>query len=152
MNQSFHQTVAALLLCGIAQGADITTLGSWTETITAANLVAGAGSDLQSSYESTSGTTTVSVHGPPGNWTVLARRGAGSWHSNVTLYIKRTSDGVGTGTISGGEAYVELTGSDTAIFTCTNQRISVAMQYKLTGVSCDITPSTYSAPIIFTVQ
>lgn len=145
-------------MCGIAQGADINAVGSWTQTITVANLTAGPGSDLPSGFDSISGATTVSVYGLPSGWNVLVRRGAGSFGSGVQLFVRRTSNGSPPGgsppgIIAGGESFIEVTGTDKLFFLGTSIRDGIGIQYRLTGISCrTVTPAAYSAPIIFTVQ
>lgn len=151
MKRVLHMALIAVLLSGVASGDSITSIGNWTQTINASHLVAGAGSNLQSSLASISGTTTIDVNGAQ-NWTVLARRGTGPWSSGVTLQIKRTSAGSGAGTISGGEDFIDINTSNVTIFSGRSHRNGVALQYRLTGLSCTVPPGTYSAPIIFTVQ
>ena len=58
---------------------------------------------------------------------------------------------MGNGTITGGASYVELTSVDTDLFTGSGDRISVAVQYKLTGVSVQVSPDIYNTSIIFTI-
>lgn len=158
MHRSFQKVVAAFVMCGIAPGADISAVGGWTQTITVANLTAGAGSDLPSDFDSISGATTISVLGLPSGWNVLVRRGSGSFGSGVQLFVRRTSNGsppggAPIGSISGGESFIEVTGTDTVFFSGSSIRNGIGIQYRLTGISCTtVTPATYSAPIIFTVQ
>lgn len=135
-----------------ARGADVSSIGNWTETIDRNDLVAGAGSNLNSQYESISGTTTIDIANTGGgSWRILVRRSDGTWHGNLTLYIRRSSDGSGAGSILGGGAYVQISTLDTELFTGSGDRTNVALQFKLTGMSKDISPNTYSSGIIFTV-
>src|SRR5947208_1601517 len=96
----------------------ISSTGDYSVNITAANLVSGAGSDLQSSQESASGVTTITISGAgSSSWTVKVRRGAGTWNNNVTLFVQRTSSGSGPGTITGGTSYISVGTIDTTFFT-----------------------------------
>lgn len=137
-------------LCGTSQAADLTSSGDWVETITAANLVSGAGSDLQAQFESISGVSTLTISIAPGAWSLRVRVSGG--HGDVTVHVKRTSAGSGSGSISGGTAYLALTGSDTELFSGSEDRSSVSLQFKLTGLSQNVSPATYLSSIIFTVQ
>lgn len=150
MKASLHKLLLLLALPGLAQGADLTSIGDWVESITAANLVSGAGSDVQSQFESVSGVTSLTISNAPGAWTLRVRGSGG--HGDVTVLVKRTSGGSGSGSISGGTAYQELTGSDAELFSGTDARSGIPLQFKLTGLSRNVAPATYLSSIIFTVQ
>jgi hypothetical protein len=152
MKSSLPKLFALLALPALAHGADLTSSGDWVESITAANLVAGAGSDLQPQFESFPGITTLAISTAPGAWTLRARLGGSGGHSDVTVYVKRTSGGSGSGSISGGTAYLALTGSDAELFSGTADRGSISLQFKLTGLSRKVAPATYLSSVIFTVQ
>jgi hypothetical protein len=152
MKSILRKTLLLLTLCTASQAADLTSSGNWVETITAANLISGAGSDLQAQVESVSGVTTLTITNAPGAWSLRARLGASQGHGDVTVYVKRTSAGSGSGTISGGNAYVELTNSDVEIFNGSEARSGISIQFKLIGLSHDIPPATYLSSITFTVQ
>lgn len=146
---------AALLLsltALMAHAADLTSSGDWMESLNAGNLVSAAGSDLAANLESMSGATVLSVSNIVGSWRITARRSSSNWDSHVTLYVRRTGAGIGSGSISGGDGYVAVTGSDTEIFTGSNARSSISIQYKLTGLANNIPPSTYLSSLTFTVQ
>ncbi len=141
-----------VVLAIAAPGADVSSIGSWTESIDSGDLVAGAGSNLVSQYESVSGTTTLDVSNTAGGaWRVLARRSSGTWHGSFRLSIRRSSDGSGSGSVQGGTTYMELGTLDTEIFTGGGERNGIALQLKLTGMSTSVPPDTYSSGIIFTV-
>jgi hypothetical protein len=141
-----------LLLPAAIHGADLTSLGDWTETLTASHLSAGAGSDLPNQLESIAGVTTLTITNAPGAWTLRARRSGKRWNNDFALFVKRTSAGVGSGSISGGEGYVEITGSNGEIFEGAGSRSSISLQFKLTGLASNVAAETYFSSIIFTVQ
>jgi len=151
--KTFARAVLALLASFSASpAADLISSGDWAETINASKLVSGAGSNLQSQLQSLAGVTTLTISNVSGAWTLRARRSGGSWHGDVTLFVKRTSAGSGSGSVSGGDAFVELTGSDVEIFSGSDARSNVALQFKLTGLSVGISPANYLSSVIFTVQ
>ena len=141
-----------ILLGHFAQGADLTSMGDWIQTVTATNLVAGAGSDLQPQFESLSGVTILTISNAPGPWIMRARLSGTGGHGDVSVQVKRTSAGSGTGSIDGGTTYTELSGLDSEIFNGTESRENISLQFKLTGLSCRVSPGTYLSTIIFTVQ
>jgi hypothetical protein len=142
--------IVLVMMC-TAYASDLTMMGGWTENVTAANLVSGAGSDL-APLESVSGNVIVNVANTAGTWHLKARLGAGQWNNNFTIWVKRSSDGSGSGTIAGGAGYVQLTATDAEIFTGLNDRSNISLQFKLTGLTKTTLPNTYNSPIIFTVQ
>ena len=144
--------LALLLITNAGHAADLTALGNWTETLTASNLVSGAGSDLQNQLVSVAGVTTITISESAGAWTLRARRSSSQWNDNFALFVKRTSSGSGSGSISGAEGYVEITGSDAEIFSGSESRSSISLQYKLTGLATNVSAATYLSSIIFTVQ
>lgn len=147
------RTTLLLILCGhFASGADLISMGDWVETITATNLVAGAGSDLQPRFESISGVTILTISNASGAWTLRARLSGTGGHGDVSVQVKRTSTGGGTGSIEGGTTYTDLSSLDSEIFNGTESRENISLQFKLTGISCQISPDTYLSSIIFTVQ
>jgi hypothetical protein len=152
MKTSLRNLVLALTCAGAASAADLTSTGDWIESVNASNLVSGAGSGFPGAFQSVSGTTVLSVGNAPGNWRVKARRSPGNWNGNLTIWVKRTSDGSGSGTIAGGEAFVEVGATDVEIFSGTEARSNISLQFKLTGLTCDASPDTYTSSIIFTVQ
>lgn len=129
---------------------NLTLTGSWSETIDALDLQAGAGSDLIDTYESASNEISIQIVSPA-NWRVDVRKSDITWHSNFQLYVRRTSDGTGGGSISGGTTYQEVTDTDQSFFTGNKNRNSVDVQLRLTGVSIQIPPGTYTTTVYYTV-
>jgi hypothetical protein len=138
-----------------AEAIDLTATGGWSETVDASDLAWGAGSNLIDTYESTTEATNITIYnctGDSDNWRVDIRRvDEGGWHGDFTLYAKRTSDGTGNGSISGELSYLEITSTDTPFFSGTGDRSNITLQYQLTGMSIDISPNYYNAPVILTV-
>jgi hypothetical protein len=141
----------ALAGTSMAAGADLTSSGDWLESVNASNLIAGAGSDLQP-LQSMAGVTILNVGNAPGNWRVKARRSAGQWNGNITVWVRRTSDGSGSGTIGGGTTFVELGATDVDLFSGTLNRGNISLQFKVTGLNRTVPPDTYTSSIIFSVQ
>lgn len=135
-------------------GIDITVTGDWLPTSTAGDLVAGAGSNLPSSSESDVAQVALTVSNTTGNtdnWRIDARRSDTKWPAGLALLVRRTGDGVGGGSVSGGISYLEVTGSDSAFFSGAGDRVGIDLQLKLSGTSISISPDTYSTLIVYTV-
>jgi hypothetical protein len=134
---------------------DLSATGGWSKTVNASDLVSGAGSNLVDTYESTTEATNITISSctdDSDNWRVDVRReDGGGWYGDFTLYVQRTSDGTGTGFISDGLSYLEITSTDTQFFSGAGDRSNINIQYQLTGMSIYVSPSNYNTNIIFTV-
>jgi len=144
-------TVLTVCLGTSLAAGDITATGGWTEVIDAGDLVSGAGSDLQSVYESATDATILDVTPAFDFYDVYVRRSDTNWSGDFSLYIKRTGDGTGAGSISFGASYKEVTTVDTKFFSGYMSRTGIPIQYKLSGMSVNIAPDSYSTTIIFTI-
>ncbi len=93
----------------------------------------------------------IDITATSGNWGLDVKKIDTNWHSNLHLHVKRTSDGTGSGTISGGDSYQEVTDIDQSFFSGNSDRSNVNVQLKLTGVSIQVPPDTYTTTIYYTV-
>ncbi|MGQ9779877.1 MAG: hypothetical protein ACUVRM_08385 [Bacillota bacterium] len=146
-----------ILFLSLFAGAEamfISASGGWSETVDEFDLVSGAGSDLTPVYESAANATILSISGSVDNtdtWRVDVKRVDSAWHGDFTLYVRRTSEGTGGGTISGGDLYIEVTTVDGEFFYGAGDRSDINVQYKLSGMSVRIPPDIYSSTIVYTV-
>ncbi len=129
----------------------ITVTGSWSETIDASDLVAGAGSGLIGTYESNSDQIVLDIDVRKGNFRVDVSKINTYWHSDFQLYVRRTSDGTGDGEISGGTSYQEITDTYQSFFTFKKDRTGINLQLKLSGVSVQVAPDTYTTTAYYTI-
>ena len=145
-------TVSVLFLCsgGLCWAISISATGSWTETI--GDPPPAAGDDLPNTRESASNVTSINITGTIGNWGLTVKKIDSKWHGNLHLWVQRTSDGSGTGSISGGSSYQEVTDIDNAFFNGNGDRSSVNIQLQLRGVSIQVPPDTYTTTVYYTVS
>jgi hypothetical protein len=140
-----------------AENVSIKVRGRWSERIDEANLTAGAGSDLNSTYTSANGEFELRITGFGDNtaikdaWRVDVRKNDTNWVTALKLFVKRTSNGIGTGTVSGGTTFQEVTNTDKTFFDGSNNRFSLQIQARVSGVSLQITQATYTTSIVFTI-
>jgi len=151
----FAISVTFLILSGLSACAvDVYAVGGWTFTIDSSCLVGGAGSNLIDSFESKLDATVINITGTGGSgdaWQVQVRKSSVSQLHGATLYVKRTGDGSGSGTVHGGSSYVAVETSDTDFFEGSGDRTDITVQYKVSGISINVPPGTYSTVITFTV-
>lgn len=156
MGRAFFVLVFLLLFVTTAESIDITATGGWSETVDQFDLVSGPGSQLVDTYESAANATLIDITNTLDKhdaWRVDVRRvDGGGWFGDFTLYVKRTSDGNGQGSvISGGLSYIEITTIDSEFYSGEGALWNVDVQYQLTGMSIGVLPASYSTTIIFTV-
>lgn len=145
---------AAFILCtsGICWAISITVTGSWSETIDESDLQGGAGSDLIDTYESAANAGIIDISATIGDWGLDVKKVDTNWHGDFHLYAKRTSDGTGSGSISGGDTYQEVTNTDASFFSGNDDRSNVDIQLQLTGVSIQVPPDIYTTTVYYTVS
>ncbi len=127
----------------------------WQENLQAKDLTGGAGTDFRSPFESDVNEVDITISKtstPTAPWKVEVRRVDTNWSPDFVLYVKRTSDGTGTGTISDGTAYQEITTTDTLFFSGTGELRKIELQFRLDGVSAGIiTADDYITEVFYTV-
>jgi len=138
------------LISSSAASIEITSTGNWSVTIDSSNLINGAGSDLNSTYESTTYQVSLTISSTSGSWRVDVRKANTNWHTDLHLWVRRTGDGSG-GSVSNGTVYQELTGTDQPFFTGSDNVSGITLQLKLSGMSVQVPPDTYTATIYYTV-
>ncbi len=145
--------VLALIGVRLVSAISITvTPGSIAMTVDESDLQGGAGSDLIDTYQSASDLIRIKISQTSGlRWIVYVRKLDINWHNDLHVFLRRTTDGSGPGTIRDGTSYMELTDVDQQFFRGQRNRNNVRAQAQLTGVSVDIPPDTYSTTIYYTV-
>jgi hypothetical protein len=145
-----------LLLAGVAVRAsalDIAAQNAWSFSLGRGALAAGAGSNIAQPVDSGSMLLTIDVTNSGGAaWVVKARRSDLQWASGAGLSVRRVSDGSGTGSITGGNAYVGVNGSDQTVFSGSGDRTGIRVQLRLDGASIAIAPGNYGTTVVYTVQ
>ncbi|MBN2735873.1 MAG: hypothetical protein JXR70_02755 [Spirochaetales bacterium] len=128
--------------------------GKWTLKIDDTKLTGLAGSDFPGFFESALAQVDVDVtktQGDASAWTMYVSKADSNWDTDVLVYIKRTADGSGAGSIAGGTSYQLLTNSDVVFFTGTGDRTGIKIQFRLDFLVEDINVDDYVTGINYTV-
>ena len=142
------------LLLQAAPKVSIRTNGRWRMTIGTTDLTGGAGSDFPGFFESALNEITIDITKlitPTTQWRLDVRRVDSNWHANLRLYVLRTTDGTGDGTISGGAVYQEVTTVDQSFFTGMDDRNNITLQLRLEGMPAQVPEDTYLTDVYYTV-
>lgn len=155
-----HRVLALVLLeiaAGIPSSAlamDLGAAGSWSTSITNADLISGAGSELQSTHVSGSSEVALEVSATSSStdsWRIDIRRADSVWDPAIKLWVRRTGGGSGTGSIADGLSWIEVGSTDTAFFSGQGNRTGVPIQLRITGVSLSISPDAYLRTVHYTL-
>jgi hypothetical protein len=142
--------VAATTGSTSARAQSITVTGSWPVEVDASDLVAGAGSDLAAAHTSPADQVTLDVYGV-GPWTVQVRRVDSGWHGDLTVWVRRTSDGSGE-PVSGGTAWQELSATWTDLFTGgAGWTTGITAQLQVLGPTLSTPPDAYATTLEYRI-
>jgi hypothetical protein len=143
-----------MLCCGDRTLAlELAASGGLTRNIGRADLVSGAGSNLNSTYTNAA-TASLTVSGTTSasdSWRIDVRMANTAWNGALRLKVRRDTDGSGSGSVGGGDSFLEITGSDGQFFAGAGDRSGISLSYELTGMAVTIPPGFYNTTVIFTV-
>jgi hypothetical protein len=149
--------IALLVLLLVAAGAGalaIDVAGGWSLSLGLPDLAGPAGSDFLPEYTSAANAMVVDVSGAlldTEPWTVTIHRADMAWDSSLSLSAKRTSDGVGAGSITGGLAFQTVTLVAQTLSQGTGNRSSIQLQLKLAGVSVTMGSRILDTQVVLTL-
>jgi len=156
LNPKIFKSWILILLCIIwiipdGRAINVSVTGDWTLVIDENDLQAGPGSDLNPQYPSAADQITIDITQTGKNWTVNIQGSVTNWYSGLSVYVRRTSDGSGSGSISGGTGWMQVTLGSQQFFTGNKRRLGINVQCGLTGMSIQVPPDIYSGTITYTV-
>jgi hypothetical protein len=132
-----------------AGNVNITASGGWNFTIGPADLSAGPGSDI-ADKDSAPSATLLTVSATGFNWRVDVNRSDTTWNGNLTLNVRRTSDGTGSGIVSGGGSFIPVGLINSLFFSGSGSRSNMGVQYRQKS-SVKVPPGSYSTTVIYTI-
>lgn len=151
--RGFRRLFACACICLVPAGSratDIDVNGNWSRTVDRSDLIAGAGTGLVPAVESAAGIATVDVLNTSGaSWVVRVSRSDIDWPVGVGVEIRRSSADSG---INGGADYLAINASTQDFFSGSGDRSGIAIQIRITGLSLNTLPSSYSLALVYTVQ
>ena len=142
--------VALLAQAATAVAADISVSGTWLRTVDKNDLVAGTGTDLIHTIESSSAVATLAITNTGGaGWRVqVARANATNWPPGVDIAVRRSGNESG---VSGGTAYLTLADAAETFFEGTGDHASIEIQLRVDGMTVHTPPAPYSLLITYTI-
>jgi hypothetical protein len=132
-----------------AGNVNISASGGWNFTIGVSDLAAGPGSDI-ADKDSAPNATFLTVSATGFNWRVDVHRSDTSWNGNLSLYVRRTSDGTGSGIVFGGGSFIPVGLVNSLFFSGSGSRSNMGVQYRLKS-SVKVPPGSYGTTVIYTI-
>lgn len=153
MRTIFWSVLLWLFFSAGAEAIDLSASGGLMRIVNSSHLVAGAGSNLATTFDDAAATNLaiVNTSGSSDHWRIDVSRIDSTWNNILKLYVKRISDGSGSGAVTGGLSYVEITGNEIEFFSGAGDRSGLSISYELTGMSVAVPPNMYSTTITYTV-
>lgn len=151
--------IAALGIAGIAAAPKVRITVSqqntaWSDVdVGPTDIIGGPGGDFAAEYESVVDFKLLDIKNANGNWRIDIRKTDAVWDSNVTLYVRRSSDGTGGTTITGGTAYQAVTNTDATFFSGSGDWSNIGVQFKVSGAyaSAGVDIGTYTTTLTYTI-
>lgn len=136
-----------------ADSLELSTSGGWFLTVNEYDLTSGAGSNLKDTFLSPADATLIDVQASPKmSWTVYAKLNTSSVNTNLKVYVRRTSDGQGSGSIEGGEHFILLREGNNRFFSGIGQQKGITIQYMAKGIHLGISPGLLNYHIIYFIE
>lgn len=149
-------TLFLLMISTHSFAQEIIVAGSWTATIDASDLVAGAGSDLNSTAISENTAIRINVAGVTGHaWSVSVHCSKSNWPIGLALKAQRTANGSptddGDNFIEGGLRVIEITDTPQQFFSGYGSRQYIYAKVGVAGLSVASPPGTATATVYYTI-
>jgi hypothetical protein len=132
--------------------AEITATGSWTRTLSSADLTGGPGTDFPLQIDQgTPVSTLVTFNELSGNGTWRCRlvMTTASWSPTVTLWVRRISNHTG---VTGGTSWQQVTTTATELFRATEDATDIQIEYRFDNLSVTAGPGDFTTTITWTTN
>jgi len=139
----------ATLACALGT-AEMTATGSWSRTLTSADLSGGPGTDFPLQIDQgTPVSTLVTFNEISGTatWNCRLAMTTASWSPTVTLWARRISNHAG---VTGGTNWQQVTTTATALFQATQDAANIQIEYRFDNLSVTAGPGNFTTTITWT--
>jgi hypothetical protein len=134
----------------------INAIGSWSVSVPS-NTISEAGNDYNMNLTSMSNQTILDINVPltTTSWRVDVNKQDSFWNNSLTLWIRKTGDGVGVAGSSiapiGTIPFFQLANMGQAFFSGVKNYVGIPIQYEIRGLSVLIPASTYNTTVVYTI-
>ncbi len=134
----------------------INAIGSWSVSLPS-NTISEAGNDYSMNLTSMTNQTIIDINtlSTTTNWRVDVNQQDSFWNNSLTIWIRKTGDGVGVAgsNISpiGSIPFFQLANMGQAFFSGVKNFVGIPIQYEIRGLSVLIPASTYNTTVVYTI-
>ncbi len=153
LNRRFSNELICIFLFSapalLAQQTIIRVTGSWTLSIPS-TIVTEAGADMQNTFTSNPDQFEIDIKAKDW-WQVEIRLDDNNLPQPIELWVRRTGNGQGGGTINGGTEFQQLSQTYQLFFTGSKNRRNIPIQFEFRNVSVTVNSGTYTTTIVYTL-
>ena len=134
----------------------ISAMGSWS-VVVPSNTISEAGNDYNMNLTSMTNQTMLDITVPLSttNWRVDVNKQDLFWNNSLTLWIRKTGDGVGVAGSSispvGAIPFFQIANMGQSFFSGVKNYVGIPVQYEIRGLSVLIPASTYNTTVVYTI-
>lgn len=144
--------ICSAIIVVVAQKKTITlTNNSWLPSVTATPVTIVGNNYTSSTLTSSVNETLLNIISN-GSYTVYVNKTDIDWNAGISLWVRRTGDGTGSGNISTNIPFIELTNLDQVLFTGNKDRSNIPIQFEIRGLSVLLPAKQYKTSIVFTIN
>ena len=154
--KTFLFFVIILLSAIYVEAQSINAIGSWSVSVPS-NTISEAGNDYSMNLTSMTNQTILDINVPltTTSWRVDVNKQDSFWNNALTLWIRKTGDGVGIAGSSispiGTIPFFQLANMGQPFFTGIKNYVGIPIQYEIRGLSVLIPASTYNTTVVYTI-
>ena len=134
----------------------VNAIGSWSVSVPS-NTITEAGNNYNVNLTSMTNQTMIDINIPltTTNWRVDVNKQDSFWNNSLTLWIRKTGDGIGIAGSSispiGAIPFFQLANMGQPFFSGMKKYMSIPVQYEIRGLSVLIPASTYNTTVVYTI-
>lgn len=127
--------------------------GSMSYYVDISHLTGEAGSNLKTRYTTDSNAVEIKVQSTKNDWMISVQLVTGYWHPDISVGIRRTSDGWGdiNSWVYGGMEWLTLDQTSKTFFLGSQRRAGLYIQGEIDGMSLNVPPDSYSCAVVYTI-
>lgn len=149
-------SITLLISTFCLQAQSINAIGSWSVSVPS-NTISEAGNDYNINLTSMTNQTILDINVPvmTTSWRVDANKQDSFWNNSLTLWIRKTGDGIGVAGSSispiGAIPFFQLANMGQSFFSGVKNHVGIPIQYEIRGLSVLIPTSTYNTTVVYTI-
>lgn len=149
-------SIILLLSTICVEAQSINAIGSWSVSVPS-NTISEAGNDYNINLTSVTNQTMIEINVPSttANWRVDVDKQDSFWNNSLSLWIRKTGDGIGIlgSSISpiGTIPFFRLANMGQPFITGVKNYVGIPVQYEIRGLSVLIPASTYNTTVVYTI-